>query len=704
MQRPARRVALLALVGITVGVLVTSVAVASGASVGLSQTRSVAFDAPTQLDGGPVMASTQPEIIVTEEFRLTPDQPGKIDVQWNFEVPDTVTKGETRVPERATNVRTNGFDSTSDSDGFQSAESVYEWTGDGTGGSITFTVSANVTADARTAESTDGRYQFVDTGSWALVPRRSSPPIWYSYLSQAGEEDPAVVYQNRTGGAGVVGEGIVYLGEYQRYQWDGHGQSFQLVVPQSATLSDPPSAIENSLRTASDRLRVGERDEEVLMVAAPTSVSWQVRGLQRGDSDFYVLANQTVNDTNNVWLHEYVHTRQDGNWTAETRWFIEASAEYYAVLLTFQQDRVDFESFAEHLDRGTRSQFDTVRLTTPETWLDTNADYDKGALVAGALDRRIRGVTDGGATLQSVLRQVNRKDATLSQSTFLGYVGTAGGTGVAETARKFTQTTATPRTWSLLEHRETFGSLPAVFQYTLPATGSEEIRVRGPYREGTLDGAVLLDGETLVLDVEVRNVGNEGGNYNFSVLLDENVVATRSGYLDPDEWRVETIEMSPTGTGSYEVSVGDERMTVQVRDPPTPRVTSMEANRSNPGLGDPVRIVAQVENPTSLSAVGSITIRRDDTIIAVRDVQLAPGEETTVGATTLFVDPGRYELSVENLNVTVTAGNPDQSPTATEREATPSTDATPTPGGSGPGFGAGFAVFAVLAVFFWRAR
>lgn len=704
MQRPVRRVAFLTLVGIAVGLLVTSVAVASGASVGLSQTPSLGFDAPGQLGGSPVMASTHPEIIVTEEFRLTPDQPGKIDVQWHFEVPDSVNEVETRVPDRARNVRTDGFRSTTDSGGFETAESVYEWTGDGTGGSITFTVSANVTAEARTAELTDGRYQFVDAGSWALVPRRSSPPIWYRYLSQAGDEEPTVVYQNRTDGAGVVGEGIVYLGQYDSHQWDAHGQSFQLVVPQSATLSDPISAIEDSISSASDRLRVGERDEEVLMFAAPTSVSWQVRGLQRGDTDFYVLANQSVEDPNNVWVHEYIHTRQDGNWTAETRWFIEASAEYYAALSTLQQDRIDFESFRDHLERGSYPEYDSVRLVEPETWLEGSGDYYKGALVSGALDRRIREVTDGGATLQTVLRQVNRNDERLSQSVFLRYAENAGGREVTAIASNLTETTATPRTWSLTEHRETFGSLPAVFQYSLPSGDSGDLRVTGPYREGNLDRPILINGETLLLDVTVRNVRNEAGEYDVPVMVDDEVVATRSGSLDAGGATTETVEIPFTETRTHELTVGGEQMTIQVRDPASPRVTSMEANRSNPALGDPVRISAQVDNPESLPAIGSITIRRNGTTIAVRDVQLAPGEEATLGATTLFVEPGRYRLSIENLNVTVTAGNPSQTATATDGEGTPSIDATATPGAGGPGFGVTAALVAMIAVFVWWHR
>lgn len=53
-------------------------------------------------------------LTVEQEYRLTPDQPGQIDVQWQFTIPDNVEEVSTRLPSDATNPRRNGFKRTND--------------------------------------------------------------------------------------------------------------------------------------------------------------------------------------------------------------------------------------------------------------------------------------------------------------------------------------------------------------------------------------------------------------------------------------------------------------------------------------------------------------------------------------------------------------------------------------------------------------
>lgn len=700
---------------VPLGVLVVVLLTSAGAAAALTgqagspavstalSAQLVTADAPASVDdAGP--ATTDSQIVVTEEYRLTPAEPGMVDVHWQFDVPDNVAEIETRLPAAATDVSATGFTQTATSDGFSGGGGpVYEWVDAGRNGSLTFSMPSNVTTDARTADTTGGNYQFVDTGDWALVRRPPSPSLWYTYRLQDGEDKPTVTYQNHTAGPGVVGDGMVYLGDYESSQWRAHDQTFQLVVPAAATLVEPPSAIATSLRNASATLRVGERDDRVLAIAAPTSVSWRVLGLQRGDSDFYVLANQTLDDPENVWLHEYVHTRQDGNWSAETRWFIEASAEYYAGLLTLEQDRIDYDDFRDYLARGAWESFDRVRLADPETWLGNNGDYYKGALAAGALDRRIRLASDGEATLQRVFRQINGHQAHLAQATFLDYVDRAGGGRAVEAARNYTETTTALSVWSRADHRQAFEDTAAVFQYDIPETATDGLGVRGPYRNGSLANPVLLEGETLLLETTVRNVGGASGTYNLTVTLDGDVTATRSGRLAAGAQTTETVAVTPNGTGSYGLGVGDEQTTIRVREPAAPRVVSVRANRSTPRPGQPVDISATVRNTAQLPAVGSVPLTRNGTVIAVRDVELAPGGETSVGATTMFTEPGTYRLAVGGLHVTVTVSESASSDTGTtdgtpNTDPSPSRETTPTAGIVGPGFGISPALVALLAV------
>lgn len=79
---------------------------------------------------------------------------------------------------------------------------------------------------------------------------------------------------------------MAYLGEYSERIHTANGQRFRLIVPERADLREQPTALFNSLSAASDQLRVGNRDEEVVMIATPTAnIDWGIRGLQSGPAE-----------------------------------------------------------------------------------------------------------------------------------------------------------------------------------------------------------------------------------------------------------------------------------------------------------------------------------------------------------------------------------------------------------------------------------
>ena len=123
-------------------------------------------------------------------------------------------------------------------------------------------------------------------------------------------------------------------------------------------MREAPRSVLDSLADASNALRVGDRDDEVFVVAAPTSgVQWGVRGYQTGESDLWVRDVEPVDSAENPWVHEYVHTRQDFALDPEMRWFREASASYYAALLTYEQGRVPYDGFSQRIGAGANSSY-----------------------------------------------------------------------------------------------------------------------------------------------------------------------------------------------------------------------------------------------------------------------------------------------------------------------------------------------------------
>lgn len=661
--------ALAALVAVLAGV--SGAAVAGDGAPGQTDVVQTATTGQLESSGQAAVATTPAQtgdnsIDIYHEFRLTPDEPGQVDVQWTVDIPDNVPRlNVTNLPSSARNLRL---------DGFVKRDGELRWNEDDQSTrtpSATFTLPVNETTD-------DGSPKFADTGDWALIRR---PPLAsVEYLYYTNQPKPTVTRTNRTAGPGVTSDSMVYLGPHEMTTRSAHGQQFRLVVPEVATLRESKADIFDSVTAASDTLRVGDRDPTVTMVAAPTSVPWGVAGLQTGDAGFYTIANQTVDEADNTWLHEYVHTRQSFETRNATRWFTEASAEYYAAQLTLQQGRIDFDTFSYALSDGASNRYDDVVLANPDTWHDS-ANYEKGGLVAGDIDRRIRLATDSGSSLQAVFQRLNSHGSPVGQQTFLRAVENAGGSSVRETAQRFTETTAGPEMWTQAEHDEAFGDLPAQFSVTFPDVGSDGLRIRGPFRNETATDEPLVTGETLVVDLTVANVGGSAGTYNFTVTRNGVPVANRTGTAASGENVTETVEFTFEDPGTYRLSTGSDALSVRVREPATPTVTDVYANRTSLQGGGTVRVTAVVRNDQDVPATGVITLQQDGDTLLEQRVYLDSNAGTELSETVRLSTVGMVQFTAGGQAVEVTIEEPTPTP-----ESGGETDGG-TAGESGPGFG-----------------
>ncbi|MFW6321495.1 MAG: hypothetical protein ACOC0Z_06545, partial [Halohasta sp.] len=500
--------------------------------------------------------STDDAVRLTTTLDRSPERSGEITATVSFRFPDRVTELTARLPEGATVDDTDGFSADTERD--------YEWDEQTDEPSVTFRVDADRLTDEEGPLAEDGRYLFADTDDWALVRIPSTGVRW----TQTGSDELSVDRETRVDGSGVAGDRMAFLGDHEVETHSAHGQTFRLVVPEAADLEESPDEIFESLSHASDTLRVGDRDDEVLIIAAPTDgVDWGVRGLQTGDSELWVQDTERLDTPTNVWVHEYVHTRQrfSAETTDETRWLTEGSATYYAALLSLEDNRIDFESFQRALEgRTTDAQADST-LSDPDSWRD-NANYGKGSLVVGELDRQIRLSTDSEASFQTVFRALNEEDDSLSATDFEASVAEASTDEVGAAARKYTTTDATPEMWSSQQHTEAFGQQSARFDFSL--ADDEPISVSGPDRNESISGstATLSVGETLTVRMVVENVGGTVGSYELPFAVDDETT-TETGRLDPGETSRHEFAHTFSEPGNYTVSVGDERLDIRVEDP-----------------------------------------------------------------------------------------------------------------------------------------
>ncbi|MFC7096994.1 CARDB domain-containing protein [Halobaculum marinum] len=609
-------------------------------------------------------ATTSHDIGLRTTLALTPETPGSVRVTLRFDVPDRVSGLETTLADGAENVALDGFAAAGDA--------TYEWDGETSTPTITYRMAANRTSQSATfdpdadldtdsgatptptggtdaladAATAEGRYLFVDTGPWALVTVPSPGVAWRYRGDAVGLSRTAT-----TAGPGAVGSRIAFLGEHTVHERTAHGQTFRLVVPAAADgMAAEPAAVLESLSAASDTLRVGDRDESVFLVAAPADVSWAVRGIQTGDADAWVRADEPLDTPESPWLHEYVHTRQSFATTAETRWLTEGSADYYAALLALRQGHVDFDEFADHLARGARAPFAGAVLAEPSTWT-AGAQYRKGALVAGDLDRRIRLASDDGATLSTVFTRLNAESEPVSGERFATLVATAGDATTADAARRFTRTDAVPEMWSAEAHSAAFATPVARLLVDTP----DRIAVDGAYRNTTLSTpATLAVGETVTVPVAVRNVGGAAGDYRVTATADGRRVAVANGTVAAGANATARLSWTPPGPGRYTLTVRDRRYTVVVAEPARPTVTALSTNRTSVAPGDSVLVTAEVTTDGSVPADGAVTVRVDGRAVATERVRVAPNGTATVRVPVTFDAAGEYVVSVGDARASVT--------------------------------------------------
>jgi len=539
-------------------------------------------DDPPRIGDTDVRASAhgRENIEQTMVIDRTPERVGAFTVELQYAIPDHVTRLSATVPSTASVVSTSGFESTGDRE--------YAWDETTESPSLTYRLPSNRTTRQEGPIAADGRLELAETAEWAIV-RPIGPGLnwaWTGNTASVGVDRTRSIV-----GPGATGESMVFLGEHTEHTRTAHGQTIRLIVPHEAELSADPESILDQLAFASDALRVGGRDSEVFVIAAPTEgVPWAVRGLQTGDADMWVSDDERLDDPGNVWLHEYVHTRQAFEPTAETQWFVEGSASYYAARLTLEAGDIRLNDFRRELARGEAPEYEETVLTDPETWA-LGAQYRKGALVAGALDRQIRSESNRSTSLDRVFSALNARSELVTAEHFQTSIDDAGGSASVTVYNRYVSTQAVPSMWDRHEHDVVFGSLPARVEAGQPAS----ITIDGPYRTTTVppSGPVrFVRGESIALDIPVENYGGAAGEYAAAFVVNESVLASDTGTLEPGDRTVVAFEHTFDALGQYPVVVGDSRFVVSVEPPAPLSVGSIAANRSAVGLNEPVEVVA----------------------------------------------------------------------------------------------------------------
>lgn len=583
----------------------------------------------------------------SQTLALEPETEGTVLASHTFAIPDAATSFDVRLPADASVREADGFERVDDR--------RYAWDGTTANPTIRYEVGVDQTIERDDPIGGPGEYLFKDGGSWALI----QPPLLSYAWSWDGDERLHIERSVGVDGAGMASERIAYLGEHNLYTHEAHGQQFQLVEPKRAELAEAPDDIFAALEHASDHLRVGARDDTVFMVAAPTDgTRWGVRGVQTGDADMWVRDRERLADPSNVWIHEYVHTRQSYATDPSARWFTEGAATYYAALFAYQTDEISYEAFRSFLDHGSGSQYEAVRLTEPASWVD-HAEYFQAALVSAELDRHLRAETDAERAFTSVFSRFNEEEGEVTHEVVREALRSAGGEDVAESGDALLQGDRLPQTWDRDEHEAIFDTEPPRFATTiLERSVDSEYRNR-PLGEEEL--TILVPDEQLTVSVSVENRGERPGTTQLPVAHDDRIVDRIPVELGPgQETRVTGSKRMHT-TGPTTLTVGESTVPVSVRRPSSVTVTDLQVGPRTVSAGEHVTARATVVNERNYPAAGVVTFTRSGLIVLTEHVTIDAEQTTEVTTEIRMPRAGTQSISVENVavppvEITVTPG------------------------------------------------
>ncbi|MEY7850210.1 CARDB domain-containing protein [Natrarchaeobius sp. A-rgal3] len=605
----------------------------------------------------------------TTTLRHLPDQPGTFETEKRFQVPDPVVDLEIGLDSRAEIESVDGFEAVGDA--------TLRWTGETDEPVVRFTMPANRTGDVGHHATDDGRmhdrtgtadgYSFVDTGEWGIV-QVPGIDITLRQTESVGHDETVTV-----DGPGATGGDIAFFGEVVEHRTVFRGETIRLIVPEAADLEEEPADVLETLAYASQRLDVGAAGEETFVVAVPTDADWGPEGLQYGEGDAWVVADASLEDSGNVWIHEYVHVRQgyddvDSDVPTGTEWLVEAQAEYYAGLLSFERGLIEFDEFSRHLEAGERSPYADGVLVDPNSWDDDRTDYVKGRLVYGEIDRTLRLETDGDRTLVDVFRLMNAHEGSLTETEFLALLEDVGGSETRSVAERYTRTPETPTMWTQRDHGDAFDRQGATFEYGF---GDESIDVAGDSW-----AADYADGETIAVPVDERvtvpvtaeNVGDRDGTADATLEVDGEVVDYSHARLAPGERTTERLGWTPTEPGTYDLRVGTERLTVLVRPPSSVAVSDLSVDPETVEPGETVTMTATVESADARPAAASLEVRTYDGVVDRHLVGVDPGESETLETELSFDDEGRYEIAIGDVSTMATVS---EASTALEVDSIP---------------------------------
>ncbi|WP_229124656.1 CARDB domain-containing protein [Halapricum desulfuricans] len=169
--------------------------------------------------------------------------------------------------------------------------------------------------------------------------------------------------------------------------------------------------------------------------------------------------------------------------------------------------------------------------------------------------------------------------------------------------------------------------------------------------DATTGDALVARDSTVTVDTTVENVGDLEGSDTFDLEVGGETVDSTTVAVDGREERSVAFRWTPTETGSYTLTVGEETVgTVEVVEPPEVAVTDASVEADGLLVGREATVSTTLENPDRLAGSETATLVAGDTVVESRDVSVAAETTDTTAFTWTPDEPGTYNLTVNSVD------------------------------------------------------
>lgn len=169
-----------------------------------------------------------------------------------------------------------------------------------------------------------------------------------------------------------------------------------------------------------------------------------------------------------------------------------------------------------------------------------------------------------------------------------------------------------------------------------------------------VDPAQVFPGETILISVNVTNVGELEGNSTLNLVINNATKETANVTLGGGASEIVEFTYLDVVEGDYTVRVGDlvGAFTIKPAPPETSKIilSSLLVNPYEAWTGESITLTAIAENPTTETDKLTIKLKIDDTVVESKVVELEGKGSQTVEFTVNATSEGRHVVKLNTLS------------------------------------------------------